>query len=719
MDGPKRVGASAVPDDPNASVFITQPANTSGTAKIVVTAPNAASQTYTVEFTVAAPILSYDPVCPDIAASTKNLIFITNGWNDAATSTDSWAQQMARAVTSFIDDPRNGLDPSSWAVCAYDWHVGADTGSNFLTDPPLAYYNGGQVGLVVGHSLAKDNLAYIHFIAHSAGSNVIQTAAETIAKDTAYAGVPQPKIHLTFLNAYDPSGDQTPGHHYGENPNDPLGLFDNTDWWAEQYVDTSGNGVPEYSDATMRLTHAFNFDLSSLNTYDPYIFDWNGTGIQNIANELNNFIVRHNWAYAWYQNSIIAPIGSASEITPPDTSPITYPLPDKFSYGFPFSTEGGTSYGFLRQYPINGYCLLTTETQYICPASPVRTMAYSDASAYTNGSAEFANPALNTPSLTGNVIYSDSTEILADPYPVWSKTIVTTTGTANLMRFYYHFLSPSRAQGMLTVTVDGQLVYEADESLAPAGNNQANDIWVGNLAAGQHAVVFRFDPEGNISSTVQISDVEFGFNTVKQITDSVAPTTIAIISGAPGKSGWYTSNVSIALNAADNPGGVGVESTDYSLDDGPWQAYASTTPISIASEGVHTLQFYSTDYFGNQEATSTVEIKIDKTPPQLELRANPSILWPPNGKMVSVAIGGFATDTVSGINSVFFKIADEYGKVMPAISDFGSIIQLEASRNGNDSDGRTYTVSAIATDNAGNQATTSVTVLVPHDQRVQ
>lgn len=85
--------------------------------------------------------------------------------------------------------------------------------------------------------------------------------------------------------------------------------------------------------------------------------------------------------------------------------------------------------------------------------------------------------------------------------------------------------------------------------------------------------------------------------------------------------------------------------------------------------------------------------------------------------MVKVTIGGSAQDSLSGIASTSFKVTDEYGKVEPSVSNFGDVIQLEASKNGNDKDGRVYTVSAIVTDKAGNQSTTSVTVVCPHDQR--
>lgn len=86
--------------------------------------------------------------------------------------------------------------------------------------------------------------------------------------------------------------------------------------------------------------------------------------------------------------------------------------------------------------------------------------------------------------------------------------------------------------------------------------------------------------------------------------------------------------------------------------------------------------------------------------------------------IVSDGNGGafIAWVAASGIGTVTFSVMDEYGIIQPSISNFNATIQLEASREGSDEDGRLYTISAVASDAAGNITTTSTTVLVPHDQ---
>jgi hypothetical protein len=117
---------------------------------------------------------------------------------------------------------------------------------------------------------------------------------------------------------------------------------------------------------------------------------------------------------------------------------------------------------------------------------------------------------------------------------------------------------------------------------------------------------------------------------------------------------------------------------------------------------------------------------FDITPPVITLSATPKVLWPPNGKMTPVTVLGTITDTGSGVNlnSVVYTVKDEYGVVQPhgAITlgpagGYSFTILLQASRLGADLDGRRYTVTVRAKDNAGNAGSKTSVVTVPHDRR--
>ena len=47
---------------------------------------------------------------------------------------------------------------------------------------------------------------------------------------------------------------------------------------------------------------------------------------------------------------------------------------------------------------------------------------------------------------------------------------------------------------------------------------------------------------------------------------------------------------------------------------------------------------------------------------------------------------------------------------------YAFVVKLEAYRNGNDSNGRVYTITVTATDASGRTTATSTVVLVPHNQ---
>jgi hypothetical protein len=111
------------------------------------------------------------------------------------------------------------------------------------------------------------------------------------------------------------------------------------------------------------------------------------------------------------------------------------------------------------------------------------------------------------------------------------------------------------------------------------------------------------------------------------------------------------------------------------------------------------------------------------TSPAISLSTTPTSLWPPNGRMVPVTVSGTITGTGCSIKSASFAVTDEYGKIQPkgtvtlrASGAYFFSILLQASRLANDKDGRRYTITVVASDNAGNIGSKTTAVTVPHDQ---
>jgi len=115
----------------------------------------------------------------------------------------------------------------------------------------------------------------------------------------------------------------------------------------------------------------------------------------------------------------------------------------------------------------------------------------------------------------------------------------------------------------------------------------------------------------------------------------------------------------------------------------------------------------------------------DTTPPTVGCNANPDVLWPPNGKSVPVNVSGTMTDTGSGLelSTARYSVHDEYNEVQPSgtigVSAGGAYsinMSLIAARDGNDKDGRQYSVSVTIKDKAGNVGSCLAHIDVPHDK---
>ena len=64
--------------------------------------------------------------------------------------------------------------------------------------------------------------------------------------------------------------------------------------------------------------------------------------------------------------------------------------------------------------------------------------------------------------------------------------------------------------------------------------------------------------------------------------------------------------MTVTFTASDDRSGV--KSTEYRLDGGAWQTGSSVT---VSGDGVHALDYRSSDNAGNVEATKSAQVKID------------------------------------------------------------------------------------------------------------
>jgi hypothetical protein len=146
--------------------------------------------------------------------------------------------------------------------------------------------------------------------------------------------------------------------------------------------------------------------------------------------------------------------------------------------------------------------------------------------------------------------------------------------------------------------------------------------------------------------------------------------------------------------------------------------------------GTHTVTLSVSD--GTNELVSrdiTIEV-VDSNAPTLAPEPNIGILWPPNHKMVDIIIQTNASDDSGlpvGLSAVVTSNEPQEGLgdgdmapdwTSPVIDQETGVItlKLRSERSGL-GDGRMYTVSITANDEAGNVSTANVEIIVPHDQR--
>jgi hypothetical protein len=222
--------------------------------------------------------------------------------------------------------------------------------------------------------------------------------------------------------------------------------------------------------------------------------------------------------------------------------------------------------------------------------------------------------------------------------------------------------------------------------------------WSFPLAAsldGRYTVhVQALDSIGNDSAPATTSSATF-------VVDVVGPTTtLATTPASPdGANGWFRqSSVGFTLDATDPSPGSGVAAVMYSVDGGAAQTYSG--PGSIATQGDHTLAYWSVDGLGNAGAAHTVHVKLDSVMPATTIALAPSA---PNGSgwyTSSPAFSLSATDATSGVATTRYRI--DGGPTTPYVGPVGL------------ADGQ-HTVSYWSVDAAGNTETAHTTATINVD----
>jgi len=130
------------------------------------------------------------------------------------------------------------------------------------------------------------------------------------------------------------------------------------------------------------------------------------------------------------------------------------------------------------------------------------------------------------------------------------------------------------------------------------------------------------------------------------------PTSQAVVvQGRSGSNGWYVSPVTLVLDGQDLESGL--SHVEYQLDQQPWQT--APGPIELDTEGVHHVAYRALDASGRVDATHTLTVSIDVTPPQIQTTLPHEIIY------ANISLMGLytVTDAVSQIMTMTMHLNGE------------------------------------------------------------
>ena len=303
---------------------------------------------------------------------------------------------------------------------------------------------------------------------------------------------PAPQIHDTFLDAFEPSSDES---RYGKKAD-----------WADNYVDTRSVDYHLGLDGTkLFLENAYNVNVTPAGSNDC------------------GPVCRHSRPYRFYGESIHDSfIGNALDAE-------NDPLSGRGDTGYPLSVESKRLLASLNiAYPKGAKCVASDDPctyevppphgSWFAPVLPARSVkGTAGMVTYAIGPAAFFD-SIKLGSVPLSILVPAVEAVAATApteAPSWIVIDATTAEPVNKLRFKWRF--GSAGDGLLRVFVDGMLVREIDQRYVSGTATEAEVVYiggaVGTLAPGMHRIVFRLDGFAVGASGVELTGVELGLVT--------------------------------------------------------------------------------------------------------------------------------------------------------------------------------------------------------------
>lgn len=408
------------------------------------------------------------------------LIVITHGWNPSWNESDtSWVDTMSNAITANLIS----LGMTNWQVNGYKWvpyaTMAAPVNVGFDGVEDILLNHARQEGNHLGFSLARQGWAQIHFIGHSAGSELIQQACEVV-KDysTAFSSAEAPPtVQCTFLDPF--LGSDFAGlKNYGARAD-----------WADCYY---SRDLLTGTFTQGCLSNAFNVDVTQLDIserkytvtkfYSSAAGDWQPCYVTESV---------HGWPMDFYLNTI-----TGNNVTT-----------DYSGLGFPMSLEDGGFWLAKNSFQTGNIPAVQLGIpDPVCrPEIQLTPEHHADVVADLIGWP-------SRQSATGTAIMGSGFLTLFTGSPAWVAVVVDSTNILNTVSFDAQFTSGQGAQGLLSVYWDADTIGYVDERMVPAGLEHYSFTFPNANANTAHVLGFRLDPFTNIQSIVVMTNI--GLNVI-------------------------------------------------------------------------------------------------------------------------------------------------------------------------------------------------------------
>lgn len=409
-----------------------------------------------------------------------SLIVVTHGWirrEDGKTTppNPNWVDGMVGAIRRNLES----RELSNWQVEGYKWTERAwmswvDVVFGDLLEN--ADRNGGSLG----DALKTNGWRHIHFIGHSAGAAVIQSASLLVKEYN-----PTTTVHTTFLDAYLGPFRERRGE-YGKG----------ADWSDSYFSRDAETGGESYRLTEGPLDYAYNVDVTWLDPMRESITVVYSTPSGDVSQTCNEKVTSHSWPHQFY-----------AETVPPKE------MPGSEGFGFPLSKEGGN-----WNFATNAYKVGRTT---------LKVLGNGELSCTPNPSTGLisAGPSLDFSGLPSASVFKSSPEqvsirgvdfTLKTASPAWLAVAIPLTNKANFVSLEARFTSASGSEGLLSVYWGTNVIGSVDERVTLPGA-QRHMFPLTETASGSTKMLgFRLDAFSSVQSSVVVANVALGFAGIRE-----------------------------------------------------------------------------------------------------------------------------------------------------------------------------------------------------------